>query len=253
MCDGRERDRHAVLRHGLRRRPRVPAAASAWRVADERAAMYEDMADVLARLHGVDVASIGLGDYGKPGNYYARQIARWSQQYVAAKTDEIPAMDRLMEWLPAAHSARRRDRDRARRLSRREPDLPSHRAAHRGDRRLGAVDAGPSARRSCLQLPDVSPRAGSAWPRRSGRDRSRRHSRRSRRTSRRIAGAPGARKFPTGISISRFRCSGSRASCKASTRAGCKATPRPRYALQRGAAARQIAEQAWVTAIGPRA
>ncbi len=63
--------------------------------------MYEDMADVLARLHGVDVAGVGLADYGKPGNYYSRQIGRWGQQYLAAKTDEIPAMDRLMEWLPA--------------------------------------------------------------------------------------------------------------------------------------------------------
>ena len=67
----------------------------------ERTAIYENMADVLARLHGVDVAAAGLGDYGKPGNYYERQIARWSRQYVAAKTDEIAAMDRLMEWLPA--------------------------------------------------------------------------------------------------------------------------------------------------------
>ena len=45
--------------------------------------------------------AIGLADYGKPGNYYSRQIGRWGQQYLAAKTDEIPAMDRLMEWLPA--------------------------------------------------------------------------------------------------------------------------------------------------------
>ena len=78
------------------RQPHLPGVSAA-----ERAAMYDDMADVLARLHGVDVAAIGLGDYGKPGNYYARQIARWGQQYVAAKTDEIPAMDRLMAWLPA--------------------------------------------------------------------------------------------------------------------------------------------------------
>jgi aminoglycoside phosphotransferase (APT) family kinase protein len=78
------------------RQPHLPGVSAA-----DRAAMYDDMADVLARLHGVDVAAAGLGDYGKPGNYYARQIGRWSQQYVAAKTDEIPAMDRLMEWLPA--------------------------------------------------------------------------------------------------------------------------------------------------------
>jgi aminoglycoside phosphotransferase (APT) family kinase protein len=78
------------------RQPHLPGVSAA-----DRAAMYEDMVDVLARLHSVDVASIGLSDYGKPGNYYARQIGRWSQQYVAAKTGEIPSMDRLMEWLPA--------------------------------------------------------------------------------------------------------------------------------------------------------
>jgi aminoglycoside phosphotransferase (APT) family kinase protein len=77
------------------RQPHLPGVSAA-----DRAAMYEDMADVLARLHGIDVASVGLSDYGKPGNYYTRQIARWSQQYLAAKTGEIPAMDRLMEWLP---------------------------------------------------------------------------------------------------------------------------------------------------------
>jgi aminoglycoside phosphotransferase (APT) family kinase protein len=78
------------------RQPHLPGVSP-----DDRAAMYDDMADVLARLHAVDVAAAGLSDYGKPGNYYARQIARWGQQYVAAKTGEIPAMDRLMEWLPA--------------------------------------------------------------------------------------------------------------------------------------------------------
>jgi aminoglycoside phosphotransferase (APT) family kinase protein len=78
------------------RQPHLPGVSPA-----ERAAMYDDMAAVLARIHGVDVAAAGLSDYGKPGNYYARQIARWGGQYVAAKTGEIPAMDRLMEWLPA--------------------------------------------------------------------------------------------------------------------------------------------------------
>jgi aminoglycoside phosphotransferase (APT) family kinase protein len=78
------------------RQPHLPGVTAA-----ERAAMYDDMAGVLARLHAVDVTAAGLADYGKPGNYYARQIGRWSQQYVAAKTDEIPAMDRLMAWLPA--------------------------------------------------------------------------------------------------------------------------------------------------------
>jgi aminoglycoside phosphotransferase (APT) family kinase protein len=78
------------------RQPHLPGVSAA-----DRAAMYADMADVLARLHGVDVAAIGLSDYGKPGNYYSRQIGRWGQQYIAAKTDDIPSMDRLMAWLPA--------------------------------------------------------------------------------------------------------------------------------------------------------
>ena len=78
------------------RQPHLPGVSP-----EDRAVMYDDMAAVLARLHGVDVAEAGLADYGKPGNYYARQIGRWSQQYMAAKTHEIAAMDRLMEWLPA--------------------------------------------------------------------------------------------------------------------------------------------------------
>jgi aminoglycoside phosphotransferase (APT) family kinase protein len=78
------------------RQPHLPGVS-----AGERAAMYEDMADVLARLHRVDVAAVGLADYGKPGNYYSRQIVRWSQQYLAAQTGDIVSMDRLMDWLPA--------------------------------------------------------------------------------------------------------------------------------------------------------
>jgi aminoglycoside phosphotransferase (APT) family kinase protein len=78
------------------RQPHLPGVS-----ASDRAAMYDDMAAVLACLHQIDADAVGLGDYGKPGNYYARQIGRWSQQYVAAKTGEIPEMDRLMAWLPA--------------------------------------------------------------------------------------------------------------------------------------------------------
>ena len=58
------------------------------------------MADVLARLHGVDWRALGLADFGKEGNYIARQIRRWSGQYEASRTDEIPEMDRLLAWLP---------------------------------------------------------------------------------------------------------------------------------------------------------
>ena len=55
---------------------------------------------MIARLHTVDYGAIGLGDYGKPGNYCARQIDRWSKQYRASETERIEAMDNLMEWLP---------------------------------------------------------------------------------------------------------------------------------------------------------
>ena len=78
------------------RQPHLPGVS-----ASDRAAIYDDMAAVLARLHRVDVATVGLGDFGKPGNYYERQVARWSRQYLAAKTGEIAAMDRLIAWLPA--------------------------------------------------------------------------------------------------------------------------------------------------------
>ena len=66
----------------------------------ERRAVYLDLARVLAELHKVDPAAVGLESFGRPGNYYERQIGRWSKQYVASKTEEIEAMDRLMAWLP---------------------------------------------------------------------------------------------------------------------------------------------------------
>jgi len=66
----------------------------------ERAGVYDAMNDAIARLHRVDPAAIGLSDYAKPGNYFARQIARWSKQYLASETEPIDAMHRLMDWLP---------------------------------------------------------------------------------------------------------------------------------------------------------
>ena len=56
---------------------------------------------VIAALHTVDSAAVGLADYGKPGNYFERQIGRWTKQYQASNTETIEAMDRLIEWLPA--------------------------------------------------------------------------------------------------------------------------------------------------------
>ncbi|MGH7388567.1 MAG: phosphotransferase [Candidatus Rokuibacteriota bacterium] len=77
--------------------PRLPDRGPA-----ERAAIYDSMNEVLARLHTVDWQARGLGDFGRPGNYFARQIHRWSQQYRASETERIEAMERLMEWLPAS-------------------------------------------------------------------------------------------------------------------------------------------------------
>ncbi len=67
----------------------------------ERAAIYDEMNRVIAQLHSIDYAAIGLADYGKPGNYFARQIERWSKQYLASQTETIAAMDQLIAWLPA--------------------------------------------------------------------------------------------------------------------------------------------------------
>jgi aminoglycoside phosphotransferase (APT) family kinase protein len=67
----------------------------------ERGAIYDEMNRVIAALHSVDVERAGLADYGKAGNYFARQIGRWSKQYRASETEPIEAMDRLIDWLPA--------------------------------------------------------------------------------------------------------------------------------------------------------
>ncbi|GHD27818.1 phosphotransferase [Halioglobus pacificus] len=68
---------------------------------DERTAIYDDMNRVLAALHMVDPDAVGLSDYGRPGNYFERQVSRWTKQYRASETEHSPAMERLIEWLPA--------------------------------------------------------------------------------------------------------------------------------------------------------
>jgi aminoglycoside phosphotransferase (APT) family kinase protein len=75
--------------------PRLPGLSRA-----ARQAMFESMNRVITALHSVDYVAAGLGDFGRPGNYMARQIARWSRQYQASETEKQPAMDRLIEWLP---------------------------------------------------------------------------------------------------------------------------------------------------------
>ncbi len=67
----------------------------------ERAAIYDELNRVIAALHTVNFAECGLENYGRPGNYFERQIGRWSKQYVASITQPIDEMDKLMSWLPA--------------------------------------------------------------------------------------------------------------------------------------------------------
>lgn len=78
----------------------------------ERSAIYDEMNRVIAALHTVDYTAQGLASYGRPGNYFDRQIGRWSKQYVASITDPIPAMEKLMDWLPAHMPASARDESR---------------------------------------------------------------------------------------------------------------------------------------------
>jgi aminoglycoside phosphotransferase (APT) family kinase protein len=74
-----------------------------------RGAVYDEMNRVIAALHTIDPQAAGLGDYGKPGNYFERQIGRWSKQYLASITEPIDAMERLMDWLPTHMPASARD------------------------------------------------------------------------------------------------------------------------------------------------
>ena len=67
----------------------------------ERTAIYDEMSRAMVALHKLDYVAAGLGDYGKPGNYFARQITRWGGQYRASETERIEAMEKLLSWLPA--------------------------------------------------------------------------------------------------------------------------------------------------------
>jgi aminoglycoside phosphotransferase (APT) family kinase protein len=75
----------------------------------ERGAIYDAMNRVIAALHKLDVQALGLADFGRPGNYFERQIARWTKQYQASITGTNEAMERLIEWLPAHMPASARD------------------------------------------------------------------------------------------------------------------------------------------------
>ena len=75
--------------------PTLPSVSN-----EERGAIYNEMNRVLALLHSVNIDEVGLSDYGKPGNYFERQISRWSKQYQASETENIPEMNEIMAWLP---------------------------------------------------------------------------------------------------------------------------------------------------------
>ncbi|NWH07531.1 MAG: phosphotransferase [Alphaproteobacteria bacterium] len=86
----------AYLDGRIFRDPQLPSLSR-----EERAAIYDSMNAVLARLHQVDVAAARLSDFGKPGNYFERQITRWIAQYRGAQTTMIEAMEQLIAWMPA--------------------------------------------------------------------------------------------------------------------------------------------------------
>ncbi len=69
---------------------------------EKRKPLFHALIDTLADLHTIDYEKAGLGDYGKPGNYFERQIGRWSKQYEAAETSDIEEMNNLIKWLPTA-------------------------------------------------------------------------------------------------------------------------------------------------------
>ena len=75
--------------------PALPGLGNA-----ERTAIHDEINRVIAALHSVDYVAVGLGDYGKTGEYIARQVARWTKQYRASETGKIEAMDNLIDWLP---------------------------------------------------------------------------------------------------------------------------------------------------------
>ncbi|MCF3933078.1 phosphotransferase family protein [Acuticoccus sp. M5D2P5] len=76
--------------------PRLPDCTPA-----ERARIYDDMNRTLAAIHTVDIDRVGLSDFGRAGNYFRRQIDRWTAQYRASETETIPEMETLIVWLDA--------------------------------------------------------------------------------------------------------------------------------------------------------
>ncbi len=116
----------------------------------ERGAIFEATNRVIAALHRVDYAAIGLAGFGKPGNYFQRQIDRWSRQYKASETEKIEADGPADRMAAGQHSRGRRHHHRARRLPHRQHGLPSH-----ASRACSRCSTG-SSRRSAIRMADFS-------------------------------------------------------------------------------------------------
>ena len=97
---GPRRNWYGFFYYGNGRRPRIPRPGLPGLSNLERSQYFDDYIRILAAIHAVDFDSIGLSDFGRPNGYLERQVNRWSQQYEASKTEDIPAMDRIIDWLP---------------------------------------------------------------------------------------------------------------------------------------------------------
>ena len=211
----------------------------------ERAAVFDSMNATIAALHGVDWRAVGLEGFGRPENYLARQIARWTKQYRAAETTPIPAMDRIIEWLPARMPARDASRDRAWRLPHGQFDFPSDGAARRCRAGLGTFDdwrSGGGFRLPCDVLAFLA-RAVSRPGRRGFRKRSASRPRLSMR--RRISVACANRPLRTGSITSCSACSVSSPILQGIAKRALDGTAAGADAVEHGSRAPAIAEQAW--------
>ncbi len=203
------------------------------------------MNDVLARLHQVDWRAVGLGDFGRPGNYFARQIHRWTTQYRASETETIPSMERLIAWLPEHIPA---DDD----------DGIAH-----GDYRLGNMIVHPTEPRvvavldwelstlghpladlayNCMPLP---PERRTAWTVSKAEISRRSASRRRRRTSQaycRRTGRAGIEDWSFYVGFAMFRLAAIAQGIMGRVLAG---TANDANARQRGERARPLADAAW--------
>ena len=191
----------------------------------ERGAMFNSMNAVIAALHNVDYAAVGLGDFGRPGNYMGRQIARWSRQYRASETETIAAMDRLIDWLPQHIPPESAACDRPRRLPHGQSGVSQDRAAGHRRARLGIVDDRRPARRFRLSRDDVAGDAGAVPRPRRDRFRGVRHPGRGGLCRRLLPAHRARRRSPPGISTWSTACSASPRSCRGSPSARSTAPP----------------------------